>query len=247
MKLSYSAYMSYKTCPRKYYYERVYPIPQLRYADSEVGNYLHNYFYSVLNGENESVDADKIWEKIKGESILISAKEIKDDFQDFDDMVAYYSSLSDKIILWRDEKDYVNKIKMGIENSIKIAKALNLKSFNVEKWMNAKIDDLLIYGRFDIISENDIFELKTGGEREDYYLQLAFYALIFYLKNYIIPRGRLVYLQNGKIIDVKFNFNVLNEIMEDVIKVGKGIKNEDFPANKGENCRFCPYKFICDY
>ncbi len=239
--------MSYKTCPRRYYYERIYPLPQLRYADFEVGNYLHNYFYSALKGEVEIIDANEIWEKIKGDSIPISAKDLEDNFQDMDDMISYYSSLSDKIILWREEKDYVEKIKNGIENSMKIAKVLDLNDFNVEKWMYAKIDDFLIYGRFDIMSENDIFELKTGGEREDYYLQLAFYALIFYLKNYIIPRGKLVYLQNGKIIDVKFNFNELSEIMEDVIKVLEGIKKENFPANKSENCKFCPYRFICDY
>ncbi len=239
--------MSYKTCPRRYYYERIYPLPQLRYADFEVGNYLHNYFYSALKGKAKIIDASEIWEKIKGDLIPISAKDLENNFQDMDDMISYYSSLSDKIILWREEKDYVEKIKNGIENSIKISNSLNLDDFNIEKWMNAKIDNLMLYGRFDLISENDIFELKTGEEREDYYLQLAFYALIFYLKNYIVPRGKLIYLQNGKIIDVKFNFNELSEIMEDVIKVGERIKNEDFPANKSENCRFCPYRFICDY
>ena len=193
------------------------------------------------------MDAHEIWEKIKGNLIPISAKEIRNEFQDFDDMINYYSSLSDKIVLWKDEEDYVEKIKNGVENSTKIAQTLNLNDFNVEKWMNTKINDLFVYGRFDLVSENDIFELKTGEEREDYYLQLAFYALIFYLKNYIIPRGKLVYLQNGKIIDVKFNFNTLNELMEDIVEVGENIKEEHFPANKGENCRFCPYRFICDY
>ena len=245
--MSYSAYRTYKTCPRRYYYERVYPVPQVRYADFEVGNYLHNYFYSILKGEQELIDANEIWEDIKGYSLPISARELKNEFLDLEDMIEYYSSLSNSIVLWRDEEDYVNKIKTGVENSIKIAESLNLKDFNVEKWMSVKIDDLLIYGRFDIVRENDIFELKTGEERDDYYLQLAFYALIFYLKNYIIPNGKLVYLQNGKIIDVKFNFNTLNELMEDIVEVGKNIKEEHFPANKGENCRFCPYRFICGY
>ncbi len=200
-----------------------------------------------MNGEENIETPEDIWNKIKENHTLLNGKELRSDFENFDSMMEYYSSLSNTLIIWKDEESYIQKLRVGMKNSRMLAKNLNIEDYEIEKWMNSKIGDIILQGRFDIVSPDEIIDLKTGRESEDYYLQLVFYALISYIKNYIIPRGKLIYLQSGKVINLKFNFNTLNDLMDDVKRVAIKIKNNIFTPRKGAQCNLCPYRFLCDY
>ncbi len=198
-------------------------------------------------GEEMDMDAVRVWEEIKKNYEIIPMDSLSDDFQSPQELVDYYSSLQEKIIMWKSEDEYIEKIRREIENAKELHNKLELNNFTTEKWMGVKIGDMNIYGRFDILGEEEILDIKTGGEWESDVKQMEFYALIYYMKNYIVPKGKLIYLLNGKIKSLHFTSRSLESLLEDVVEVGNNIKNENFPPNRGDGCRFCPYRSICRF
>gem|GEM_PF-6339182 len=230
----------------RFLYERDYPLQGPVYADLLVGNFLHNYFYSILRGEIEEQDADWVWEKIKENYEIFPGRDIRREFGSIEELVEYYSSLEEKIILWREEKDYIIKLRTGMDNAKNIAQQLNMEKFSTEKWIRTEIDGVILYGRVDILGDDEIIDIKTGNEWMGDEIQMGFYSLIYYLKNYRIPRARLLYLLSGKIKSVKMDRESLESLLSDVLDAGNKIRDNYFPSIEGEHCNFCPYRSICE-
>ncbi len=178
---------------------------------------------------------------------MIHQDELREDFDSLEYLMDYYSSLQNSMVMWRSEKEYIEKIRKGLNNARELAENLKIEDFETERWMNAKIDHVDIYGRFDIMMDGEIIDIKTGGEWESDITQMEFYALIYYLNKYIIPRGRLIYLLSGKIKPIKFNLKSLESLLTDILNVGEKIEKREFPPNMGDHCKLCPYRVVCRF
>ncbi len=245
MKLSYSSYMRYKTCPLWFRLEREYPLRGPMFAELLIGQRMHRYFYDILHFREFNMAPEEIWNEIKGNRRLMHRSDFCQEFEDFQEMQSYYASLKNTLVLSMDEEEYVRKIERIIEVASQNAHRFRGKRYRNEVWLQSRVGNGEIYGIIDLLSQDDVVELKTG-RIEGYDLQLEFYSLLFYLKYYRVPRSTIFSLYTGEMKNVRFSSNWLeklyNEIKENMKNMEKGV----FTPRRGEWCRYCPYRSLCE-
>ena len=188
-----------------------------------------------------------MWEDIKEDYELFSGRELRQDFASPDELVDYYTSLENKMIVWRDEQEYIMRLRDGMSNARILAAKMELHDFVTEEWIGAYMGEVNLYGRADILREGEIIDIKTGNEWQEDEIQMRFYGLIYYLREYRIPKMKLVYLLSGRVKNVPINLRSLESLLAEVMDAGKGIRNQSFPRSLGEHCNLCPYRMVCDY
>lgn len=222
------------------------PIATPPTADAEMGKLMHEVFYTMLQNSSSVMDARTLWKEIKKSRKLLDARDLRNDFENLDDMANYYSSLGDVLFIWSSEKEYIERIESMLHNSQELLRKMNLKKYKIEQWLHTRLEDFSIFGRFDLFSEYEIIDLKTGKINDSDRNQLLFYSLIFYLNRGIIPTAKLLYLQYGKIKSFRFTHNDIWNMRKDVSHTAKRIMGEEFKATPGEHCIFCPYRALCE-
>jgi len=246
MRLSFSRFMRYKTCPLWYYFEMTLPVEEPPSAELLLGKLIHTYFHSLLKFEEEKTP-EAVWNEIESSGELMSFENMKKDFSSFDELRDYYRSLRGKIILFGSRENYIKKIENIMDNARKISHTYRHRGYRNEVWLSESYGDLEIVGIIDLLGDGEFVELKTGGKNDNHIEQLKFYSMLYYLNRYIAPKGYLVYLSTGEIEEYRFSVRELENMFEDVKKVGRKIRNNIFPARKGSHCNYCPYRGICEY
>ncbi len=240
--ISFSTYDTYKNCPLLLYYEKNYPL-KANYAEMEIGKFLHKYFYRMLMKEEMNITPEEAWKNIKrGRRIIYN---FEPDSETIEELVEEYKSLGNHIILRRNESEYVKRIEKEMENSKYMAN--EIKDFlGFEKHISEKYGEIIFHGYIDILFENLIGELKTGFENERDKEQLKFYSLLFYLKNYRIINGWVIYLLNKEIKNYEFKIGEIENLLNDAVQVAENIKSGYFEGKRGDICNYCPYRDVCE-
>ena len=243
--LSFSAYDTYKTCPLLYRFQKEYPL-RANYAEFEVGKFLHRYFYRSLMNRKMEITPEEAWENIKGDKRIIQDFDVETTTPD--ELMEEYRALGNHIIMRRDEKFYIDRIEVEMKNSAILVDKIHAKSMDFEKKIMEKYDENIGFlGYIDILFNEKIGEVKTGFGSDRDKEQLKFYSLLFYLKNYRIMEGSLIYLLTGEMRDSKFKVEEIEKLLEDAVNVANEINNENFPPKPGDACNYCPYKNICEF
>ncbi len=245
MKLSYSSYSIYRTCPLRYRLEREYPLRGPEFAELRIGKYMHDYFYRVLEFEDVENDAERIWEEMKCNRRILHHDELVQEFEDFEDMQSYYSSLNDALILGMSEEGYIKKIERIITTIPRMASRFRGRKYRKEAYLHNEMDGVRLFGFVDLLGEDDIVELKTG-RIDGYELQLKFYSLLFYLRKYMVPRSVIVSLYTGEIQEMKFTVKSLEDLYSEIMKEVERLRRGIFTPRRGEWCRYCPYRSLCE-
>ncbi len=216
-------------------------MPYIPTADAEIGKELHKIFYGFLSGEKNLPENSELWKKVKEGRNLINSFEMRKDFSSPEELKLYYDSLKNHLILWKSEDEYLKKIEKGLKNSEEIAKSMRGANYESEKWMTCTIDNkILLRGRIDLASEDEIVDLKTGKESPWDREQMLFYSLLLYQQNGIIPKAKVIYIENGKMEEMKFTLDELMEFKQEVMDVVKGILNKDFTLHTRKSLPILP-------
>ena len=154
-----------------------------------------------------------------------------------------------------------NEGKKMLINFYKKLHSPDLKIIALEKLFKIKIsNDIFLTGKIDRIDKVnkygvEIIDYKTGkkpNEREiTKNLQLTIYAMAAIDKNLFNKKLADInltfyYLQPMEKITLKKNEEDLIKTKEEIINMVEEIRKNEFPADPGKHCDFCPYKIICE-
>ncbi len=246
MRLSYSAYSTYKTCPLRFKLEREYPLRGPEFADLLIGKYMHSYFYDSLGIFAERKEPQEIWDEIKQGKTLLDAREMPEEFEDLKEMMDYYRSLSHTLVLSFPEEWYVGKIERILNVIHKVSPEFQNGNYQKEVVLADRCCGVELFGIVDMLGDHEIVEIKTGRLSENYNMQIKFYSLLFYLKRYVAPRATLLSLYDGESKNFKFSVKELEKLRMDAINATKRMKGGIFTPRIGEHCKYCPYHFFCE-
>ncbi len=249
LRLSYSNYATYLRCPKLYMLQNRFPLPRISYADYEVGNFLHRYFYNIISNKlmYDFAHPESIWDKIKSGKEAIFARDFPD-FENYEDMVEFYNGIKNsKIVVYRDEENYISKIERGMENARRLASRYLNSNQKIEQRMSVYEDRVNLIGVIDILTDTTVIDIKTGSRRDDEYReQIKFYVLLNYLKNLWIAQGEIVYLLSGELVPYRFSYNELERLRRNILIVAERILEGKFDKNPQSCSSLCPYYGICD-
>lgn len=246
--ISYSQIQDYKTCPRKYMYRYVLQIPSPPNASLSYGNSVHNTlknFYQIVKDSKLGITQP---EELTKKNFL---KIFRENW-----IRAGYNNLA------HEEKSYrmgQKSMELFYENFFKNSQspAYLEQSFKLDVGgikLVGKID------RIDIVEESgsefyEIIDYKTGDKERtqkevDKDMQLAIYALAAQKAFGIDPKKYSLLLidKNKKISTDASNLDkIKDKIVEVIGEVVEKIKQEDYTATPGFQCKFCDYRNICKY
>jgi DNA helicase-2/ATP-dependent DNA helicase PcrA len=236
---SFSQLNSFKTCPLQYKYKYILKIPTTPSAAESFGTTIHQTlqkFYSEflknkkMNEKDLFIIYKKTWIPI-GYSSLTHQNRMKKEGEKM--LVNFYKKFhtSDLEII-------------GLEKLFKIKVAYDI-------FLTGKID------RIDSLGGNkiEIIDYKTGKRPNECELkkniQLTIYALAASDKNLFNKKLENInltfyYLQELEKISLKRNGEDLAKTKKEIIQMVAEIRKNEFPANPGKHCDFCPFKIICE-
>lgn len=245
MKLSFSKYETYLTCPKKYKYQvdRVpLPEPENKYF-ALYGILIQKFFENYSNyyaPKKKKLDNDTI------KSIL--GKE-------------WSRVLSKEPVNWKDP--WVKSTPEQIFEEVYSDVLENLETFDF--WNRTKSEvsyDIalinsgdVINGRIDFIvtePNGDVILLDGKGTKDLEKVnpeQLLFYALMYFLKHKVLPKKLGFLYYKFKIIRyIDFNRDILIAFKNKLALAKKAIKidtNFEAKVKLSKNCLWCPYKLLC--
>lgn len=120
-----------------------------------------------------------------------------------------------------------------------------------EKWLRDRKSKLI--GRADFIFAGEIWDFKTGEEKEEHIRQLKFYGGLYYAMTGVAPkRLRLVYARLRKFVDVECP--QICELERDLDELRGIATNADAAIASGvlkavpssENCTYCAVRGFCE-
>ncbi len=238
-QFSFSQLNSFKTCPLQYKYQYILKIPTTPSAAESFGTAIHQAlqkFYAefLKNKKINQKDLLAIFEKTW--------------------IPVGYASSTHQIRM-------KNEGKKMLINFYKKLHSPDLKIIALEKLFKIKIsNDIFLTGKIDRIDKVnkygvEIIDYKTGkkpNEREiTKNLQLTIYAMAAIDKNLFNKKLADInltfyYLQPMEKITLKKNEEDLIKTKEEIINMVEEIRKNEFPADPGKHCDFCPYKIICE-
>ncbi|MCF8011554.1 MAG: ATP-dependent helicase [Clostridiales bacterium] len=243
VSLSFTKLNLYRKCPRKYYFKYAVGIPEnefIKNTDSSentlnldagiLGNIVHN---SIQSYELCKFGVEKIEEAIKEEAFMLGVS------------AEGYESRYKKTAV----KAFQNYIKLATDSSTEnvfIEKEFHAQYIVDEGELdfNGFIDRLEISGeRIKIIDFKTNLEL-TPEKIELYSLQLNLYAcglkrVLPHIKQFTLELWHLI---EGKIIEIK---NDQVSVEKELLYSASAILRGKYPPNKGKECSYCSYSFIC--
>ncbi len=236
LKLSQSQIDDYYTCPKKYYYSNVIKIPLPVNWHFMYGTAIHNavarYFRAKMRGQKVSLD----------------------------DLIAEFeASYDNEGFITRDQEEIRHR--KGLETLKRFFKQSEKSKFlpdKIEESFSFKIGNVIIRGRYDLVKERkeeiEIFDYKTSevetqevaNRRMSQSTQMMIYALSQFVKTGKIPKTTLIFIESNIIATKKFTPKKLEQIKNDIIKIAKGIEEENYqPKPDKRNCQYCPFNNIC--
>jgi putative RecB family exonuclease len=236
--LSASRVSTYKTCPRKYYYNYIEELPRLNWDHLDLGTFVHGVL--ELFHENFRSDNDKKYNL---------NKVMKESFQKFRTKMEKDKKLKDHILLEARDilKAYLRKIKKD---------GIGSKIISLEGEFELKLSDRYgIRGVIDRLDkDNDgvwhIKDYKTN-KNEKYMkpFQLSVYGiyLLDKYKNIDMFRGSYIMLRfDSMLISYNFNKEFIEKTRKSLIEYSNRITEEERWISKPSKlCDWCDFKLVC--
>jgi len=231
LNLSASSIETYKQCPLKYRLSNIDKIPQVSSKPQlTFGNIIHRVLEQFHQPNTEQTQErifnllDNNWESL---GFDYDTQEADFKRQGVELLTNYY--------------DYLTKYPVNV--------------IEREFQISFEIDDIVINGKIDRIdkSENgyNVIDYKTSknATKAEKSIQLAIYSL--YLRQEKqqefggIPKSAALYFlreYEEPLRTHNFNSAELDDVQENILKVGKNIRNQEFTPCKGFHCDWCDYK-----
>ncbi|MDQ1339213.1 MAG: hypothetical protein QG567_364 [Campylobacterota bacterium] len=237
--LSATKLKDYLTCKRKFYYkylERIkeHKIPSDQFEPYQMGNFLHSVFRDIFRKKTAFSSEKELFNEIEMEL----KKLIKDD-----------------IALQFEGDIWLKKLLPFVQNEIKRFKE-GYEVFLCEKKLECAFEGMLIEGVIDRIDKKEdrlfIIDYKSGsypvsldGKLENTKdFQLVFYEIL--ASNFGKIGGAFYYDLNNSIMIKEEFFSQKKALLQTHIEKYKE-KTQTFEmTDEIKECRYCPYKIICE-
>ena len=232
LSLSASSIETYKQCPLKYRLSNIDKIPQVSSKPQlTFGNIIHRVL-EQFHHPNTEQNKERILQLLNDnwESLGFDYETQEADFkrQGIELLSNYYEYL----------KQYPANV---VEREFPF-------SF--------KIEDIIINGKIDRIDKGEIgynvIDYKTSKKatKANKNIQLAIYSMYLQQEKQLafggLPESTALYFlrEEEPIRDHKFTNTELIEMRENILEVGKNIRNQEFSPCKGFHCDWCDYKTL---
>ena len=263
---SFSQLAAFEKCPLQYKFAYIYKVPTKGKAVFSFGKTIHNTLYEFLKlvNEEKAISQDNLFEKKADEKIKEHLKTEPSNILNFEDLVRIYKQE------WIDEwyesqtqkQEYYKlgkKILKGFYEKFLKDKPNILKvngTIALELPFKLKIGKYVVFGVIDRIDKLKdgirIIDYKTGAFKEKLLLkdkqQLLIYQIaledVFGIKPTELG---YYYLEEGKIVSFLGKDIEKQKQKEKILLNIEKIKQSDFKANPGWQCKFCDFRDICDF
>lgn len=246
-----SSINTYRQCPRKYYYRYIKKLPTTTNHYAIIGNSIHSilekFFLVNLRGVDQT-NFDKrfrvfIYDLMNEE--FENAKKRLAQINYRGDLDQIHSDFDYMIDLWI--SNFNNRIQMQLDKGSTMFDAFRFLKPKTE--MNLKCRDHNVQGYVDAIFERKngdiIVDYKTGKRdilSEDYLIQLAIYALLYFQNYGKMPRKVGVeFLKHGKMVflDVDDELLARAKLECELIEMNTKSKNMiDYPKKTSPLCKW---------
>ncbi len=236
LKLSRQQIDDYFTCPQKYYLTHVIRIPLLENQYLMYGTAIHSaldhYFTKKIRGQKSTLDELILDYKAAFHSAGFITREHEDQryTQGIDTLAKFYDN---------DTKD--TRVPESVESIFEFSE-----------------NGVKVNGRYDLIYNNnneiEICDFKTSAVKDQKdaddrirkSTQMQMYALSWFLKNNVIPKTTLYFIESGLKGERIFSQKELEKTKEMIEKVACGVKEQNYQATPNQrDCVYCTYKDIC--
>lgn len=232
LSLSASSIETYKQCPLKYHLSNIDKIPQVSSKPQlTFGNIIHRVL-EQFHQPNTEQNKERILQLLNDnwESLGFDYETQEADFK-----------------------------RQGIELLSKYYEYLKQYPVNVverEFPFSFKIEDIIINGKIDRIDKGEIgynvIDYKTSKKatKANKNIQLAIYSMYLQQEKQLafggLPESTALYFlrEEEPLRDHKFTNTELIEMRENILEVGKNIRNQEFSPCKGFHCEWCDYKTL---
>jgi DNA helicase II / ATP-dependent DNA helicase PcrA len=257
---SYSQIAAFENCPLQYKFAHILKIPRKGSAVFSFGKTIHNTLYQFvqLKFEEENKDQKNLFYNKEEAKKMDKKEELKNIFELYNKnwIDDWYENESQKKEFFKKGKEIL-KIFLNdfINNKAKIA--LLEKKLGLELEFNLKIGDNIIKGKIDRIDRLsngnlEIIDYKTGKgkeklKKEDKKQLLIYQLAIEQIFNQSPEKLSYYYLNDGKKLSFASDDNEKESFKIELLKKIEEIKNSDFQATPGWQCKNCDFKDICEH
>ncbi|GAC1651234.1 MAG: hypothetical protein NVS9B15_11360 [Acidobacteriaceae bacterium] len=237
LRLSATTIEHYDSCPKRYYFERVWNIPDEPGLALMFGSAIHNTLRSLLppNATTPALTKDELLALFTSD--FGQYKRIADDAHQFDLYLA----------------QGIRYLSRFYQEEIENADSLpNVKA--IEEWFEFELAGITITGRMDRVDSTPdglvVLDYKTGNSKDEEAaknsLQLSVYALAAKHK-FGAPVAQVGFynLETTQFISVPRTDDELRQAEKKIKKVADGIRAENFEPNPGLQCKWCGYSALC--
>ena len=259
-KLSPSSIITYRSCPRQFYYRYIMRLPTILNIHLIKGTVVHAVFVTLFNKktfykkdlEGESLKLfEKLWgrEKEKLSTLTLDPVELAIHKNDCVNMV----------------NSYVTKIRIDMKMLMELGKAKNEGHAYMLvrpqfKEMYLHDTELQLHGYIDRVhtdwdGQTTIGDYKTSnryglGIKDDYELQCGLYALLYNrVKHLNADWTSIIFLRYGTEVmtrvtptTIKYALEAVKEVRD---KTDATIEKEDYPMKESKLCKWCNYYDRC--
>ena len=259
---SFTQLAAFATCPLQYKFAHLLKIPVFGKYQMSFGKTMHNTlqeFFRVWierqNAPQQSLFSERTdrLQSVKDNDTLKCVIPITDD-----ELVKIYESqwIDDWYPNNKVREEYKQKGLDTLKDYWKQLKAEPPKPNQLETGFTLKIDDLVLKGRVDRIDEIEggieIIDYKTGKAKEKLSKadkrQLLIYQIAAVECLGLVPKKLTYhYLDNNTTLSFLGTPEELEGLKSDLLAALEKIKESNFNATPGFNCRFCDFVDICEF
>jgi DNA helicase-2/ATP-dependent DNA helicase PcrA len=230
LNLSASSIETYEQCPLKYRLSNIDKIPQVSSKPQlTFGNIIHRVLEQFHQPNSEQTQErmlkllDNNWESL---GFDYETQEADFKRQGIELLTKYY--------------DYLTKYPVNV--------------VELEFQFSFEIEDIIINGKIDRIDKGEIgynvidYKTSKNATKANKNIQLAIYSMYLQQEKQLefggLPESTALYFlrEEDPLRTHKFTTKELIEMQENILEVGKNIRNQEFTPCKGFHCDWCDYK-----
>jgi ATP-dependent helicase/DNAse subunit B len=257
-----SSINTYKQCPRKYYYQYIVKLPRIESIHQIRGKIVHTTletFFKIdisqISKEHQEFELNALLQGIFQKEWETSRPKLLNLRLDSKSLEFYYQESKEMLESWY--QSFLSRVKLKQNNSLTFEEAFNLLKPKTE--VHFVSEEFQVQGFIDAIhdvnGEVSLMDYKTsknGEISDEYKLQLAIYALLFYEKYGKHPTlVGIDFLKHGpKYLRVDEELYALAETECKLIQENTTSEDiRDYPMNPGPLCKWstgqCDFYDIC--